>query len=280
MSFSKTSKDFANELLLVPRPRNPNKNQKQSIPAVLDLTDATRTIIEQHISLVGLDKHLFAHTIDDQNRAYHMLTTQGLHIPNEIDRDIRSKYSIWHTSSSIVHMKTFAKGQKGRELKRYVRCYQCLCGTDSSQDRRLIPWKDVSCFSWIRLVTTHDENDENTKRLLAIDEISGVLDHSPSCKQIVEMDRDASIPLHPELKAFALSLLYNSIPLTQLRQMCKQWAVQRWGDAQGDNHFRFRLNHHDPSSLYRKVSHERGISPATAAEENSGNAVNLLQIPF
>ena len=87
---------------------------------------------------------------------------QGVHIPNEIDRDIRSKYSIRHTSSSLVHMKTvtFVKGQlKGRELKRYVRFYQCLCGSDSSPDRRLIPWKDVGCFSWIRLVTTHDEND-------------------------------------------------------------------------------------------------------------------------
>jgi hypothetical protein len=86
---------------------------------------------------------------------------QGVHIPNEIDRDIRSKYSIRHTSSSLVHMKTvtFVKGQKGHELKRYVRFYQCLCGSDSSPDRRLIPWKDVGCFSWIRLVTTHDEND-------------------------------------------------------------------------------------------------------------------------
>ena len=86
---------------------------------------------------------------------------QGVHIPNEIDRDIRSKYSIRHTSSSLVHMKTvtFVKGQKGRELKRYVRFYQCLCGSDSSPDRRLIPWKDVGCFSWIRLVMTHDEND-------------------------------------------------------------------------------------------------------------------------
>ena len=86
---------------------------------------------------------------------------QGVHIPNEIDRDICSKYSIRHTSSSLVHMKTvtFVKGQKGRELKRYVRFYQCLCGSDSSPDQRLIPWKDVGCFSWIRLVTTHDEND-------------------------------------------------------------------------------------------------------------------------
>ena len=81
------------------------------------------------------------------------------------------------------------------------------------------------------------------------------------------MDRNASIPLHPDLKAFALSLLRDNIPLTQLRQLCKQWACQCWDDKQGDNHYCFRLNQHDPSSLYRKVPHEHGIAPATAAEE-------------
>ena len=50
--------------------------------------------------------------------------------------------------------------------------------------------------------------------------------------------------------------------------MCKQWACQHWGDEQGDNHYRFHLNQHDPSSLYCKKSHEHGIALATAAEEN------------
>ena len=91
-----------------------------------------------------------------------MLMAQGSYIPNEIDWDICSKCSIQHMSSSLVHMKAI-NGQKGHELKRYVRFFQCLCGSDSSPDRRLIPWKDVSCFSWIRLVTTHDENDPKGK---------------------------------------------------------------------------------------------------------------------
>ncbi len=74
MSFSKISKDLANELILVPRPRAANKKQKPTIPAVLDLSDVTRAIVEQHISIVGLDKHLFQHTVDDQSsvlRFYH-----------------------------------------------------------------------------------------------------------------------------------------------------------------------------------------------------------------
>ena len=67
MPFSKISKDFVNELVLVPRPHNVNKNQKQTIPTVLDLMDATHAIMEQHTSVVGLNKYLFQHMIDDQS---------------------------------------------------------------------------------------------------------------------------------------------------------------------------------------------------------------------
>ena len=71
MAFSKMSKDLANELMLVPWPCAANKNQKQMILTVLDLSDVTRAIMEQHIAIVGLDKHLFQHTIDDQSNALH-----------------------------------------------------------------------------------------------------------------------------------------------------------------------------------------------------------------
>ena len=67
MSFSKVSKDLANKLILVPRPHAANKSQKQMILTVLDLSDVTRAIMEQHISIVRPDKHLFQHTIDDQS---------------------------------------------------------------------------------------------------------------------------------------------------------------------------------------------------------------------
>ena len=86
MSFSKISKDLANELLLVPRPRAANKSQKQMIPTVLDLSDVTRAILEQHISIVRLDKHLFQHTIDDQSnvlcfcRLFANICKQTMHI--------------------------------------------------------------------------------------------------------------------------------------------------------------------------------------------------------
>ena len=117
-------------------------------------------------------------------------------------------------------------------------------------------------------VCNFDVNINIVNHLLTIDEISGILDHSLSCRQLLEMDQDASIPVHPDLKAYALSLLHDNIPLMQLRQMCKHWAIQCWGDSQGDNYHCFCLNQHDPSSLYCKISHECGIAPATATEEN------------
>ena len=117
-------------------------------------------------------------------------------------------------------------------------------------------------------VCNFDVDINIVNHLLTIDEISGILDHLLSCRQLLEMDRDASIPVHPDLKAYALSLLHDNILLTQLWQMCKHWAIQHWGDSQGDNHHRFRLNQHNPSSLYHKISDGHGIAPATAAKEN------------
>ncbi|RDB27252.1 hypothetical protein Hypma_004515 [Hypsizygus marmoreus] len=255
------------ELLAVPLPRKANSNQKQTIPAALDLTEESRQLMQAHIDLVSLDKHLFLHTIEKQNEAFEMLIDLGLHVPNEIERDVRSKYSIRTSASSSVHAKAAVKGEKGPTLKRWVRTYQCLCGSDSlGKERRLISWRNVCCCSWIRVVTTHEDSPGG--RMLTIDEISGILDHSTACTEVQEMDRNPSIGLHPELRNYALSLLRDNIPLTQLQHLCKKWAMARWNDCTGDNISRFHLNEHDSSSLYRTLARERGIPQCTAAEAN------------
>jgi hypothetical protein len=82
------------------------------------------------------------------------------------------------------------------------------------------------------------------------------------------MDRDPSIPLHPDLRLYALSLLRDNIPLSQLKALCKTWATKLWGKEMGDTHHRYRLNDHDSSSLYRTLARERGIGQSTAAEGN------------
>lgn len=106
-------------------------------------------------------------------------------------------------------------------------------------------------------------------RLLTIEEISGILDHSSACNELQQMDRDPPIGLHPDLRAYALGLLRDNIPITQLQQLCKKWAAKRWGaTSMGDNVHRHQLNEHDASSLYRTISGERGIPQRTAAEDN------------
>ncbi|KAJ7637334.1 hypothetical protein DFH06DRAFT_1433440 [Mycena polygramma] len=76
------------------------------------------------------------------------------------------------------------------------------------------------------------------------------------------MDKKPPIPLHPELRAHALSLLRIRVPLTQLKQLCREWAQNRWGAAVGDGSFRYILNNHETTSLYRTLARERGIAQA------------------
>jgi hypothetical protein len=105
--------------------------------------------------------------------------------------------------------------------------------------------------------------------LLTIEEISGILDHSSACNELQDMDCDPSIGFHPKLRAYALDLLRENIPITQIQQLCKKWAAKRWdASSMGDNIHRHRLNEHDASSLYRTISRERGILQRTAAEDN------------
>ncbi|KAF9469145.1 hypothetical protein BDZ94DRAFT_1303652 [Collybia nuda] len=86
------------------------------------------------------------------------------------------------------------------------------------------------------------------------------------------MDRDPPIGLHPDLRAYALSLLRENIPITQIQQLCKKWTVKRWdASSMGDNTHWHRLNGNDASSLYRAISRERGILQRTAAEDNLDN---------
>ncbi|KAF9552532.1 hypothetical protein CPC08DRAFT_646787 [Agrocybe pediades] len=155
--------------------------------------------------------------------------------------------------------------------RRFTRIYQCQGGIDNecgrhSSKKRQIPWKNVDCLCWIRLITVHDEN--NGGIMLAIDEISGIFDHSDLCMEQIEMERDPPIPIHPELRQFALEQLRKNAPLSLLRSECAAWANLRWPNEVGNNSFRFRLTAHDSSSLYRSIARERGIPQRSAAEEN------------
>lgn len=149
-----------------------------------------------------------------------------------------------------------------------------------------MPWANVGCGFWIRLTTTHDGNNEKSElqeapymrkinvmlipasKLLTIDEIVGDTTHSAVCLDLTEMDKDPRIPLHPELREYALSLLRDQIPLVKLKQHCREWASRRWGPAPGDSKFRFILNTRETTSLYRTLARERGIPQRAAAQNN------------
>jgi len=74
------------------------------------------------------------------------------------------------------------------------------------------------------------------KKLLCIDEISGILDHTDACTEVVEMDRNPRIALHPEIRQYALDLIKLSVPLPQLQQCCHDFAQDRFGDIAGNSH--------------------------------------------
>jgi len=136
-----------------------------------------------------------------------LYATLHLYIPSQDERDVQAKFSIQKTSSKAIG------GLRGKVEKPAWKCwtwhFQCQCGIGNREGRlaskrHQIPWKNVSCLSWIKLVTTHSETDSYSLSffngiteywciypdgwLLAIDEISGIIDHSDDCTSQIEME--------------------------------------------------------------------------------------------
>ncbi|KAJ7572977.1 hypothetical protein C8J56DRAFT_805736, partial [Mycena floridula] len=282
------AQELADLLASVPKLRKENANKKIVVDSHLDYTTEARQAVLEHLERVGFDRERWDHSVKEQGAKLSLLSKipaknipdmalqriieLGLHLPGEIVRDVRSKFAIVHYD-----------GGKDLQQETFTRCtrlYQCLCGRagaagkplpegEEETKRRLrqIGWDNIGCQCFIRLVTTHqDEQDRET--LLTIDEISGILEHSATCDELCLMSRDPRIPLHPELRTYALSLLNDNIPLTQLQTLCKKWAVKKWDNKMGDMNYRFRLTDHDSSSLYRTIAQNRGIPQRSAAHEN------------
>ena len=107
------------------------------------------------------------------------------------------------------------------------------------------------------------------KILLTVDEIYGILDHSEECEKHQVMTRNPVTKLHPELREFAMSLIRNNIPLTQIQLQCRNWACNWWGpNVAGDAHYWYLLNDKGSTSLYCTHYRELGIPQRSGAEEN------------
>jgi len=107
--------------------------------------------------------------------------------------------------------------------------------------------------------------------LQLIDEITGIFDHTPICEAIKEMPGSPHIPLHPDLRNFALHLIQDdSLSPAQLCKRCHEWAKEKWGTdyPAGDDSHRFMLSSHKTTSLYRTIAARIGILQQSAAEAN------------
>ncbi|KAG0707973.1 hypothetical protein DFH29DRAFT_994602 [Suillus ampliporus] len=246
-------------------------NSKLSVPfSKLSFSEKTMEALHLHIDSVGLDCQRFNHSAEGQCMAFKLLSSLGLHIPDEIQCDVRSKYSIHSTDHKEV------KGKVKNSHHIYTHCtqiYQCLCGTDHQAGKRpskdqQIGWENITCISWIKIVSTHDDMDKNSKKMLCIDEIAGIFDHTEACESLLEMDCNPQIGLHPEIRTFALSLVKLQVPITQLQQCCHEFAKDKFGDAPGNTHHRFILNDHETTSLYHTYFAELGVPQRLAAKEN------------
>ncbi|KAF8868349.1 hypothetical protein BD779DRAFT_1808345 [Infundibulicybe gibba] len=230
-----------------------------SLPKALALLEIERDQLQGHLNLVGVDRYRYDYSQEDQDHAFDLFSQLGLHFPDG-HRDVRSKMSIRKSDSKSVG--------PGKKYTRWTRLYQCLCGTNNSEGRRVskkrrIPWEDVKCSMYAQVVMTQDDGD-----LLVFNEISGILDHNAACIEQIQMSRDPIIPLHPELRAHALSLLRTHTPISRVRSLCRDWATERWGITPGDTTHRYILREYESTSLYRSLRQEAGIPTQSKAVEN------------
>ncbi|KAG1765864.1 hypothetical protein EV702DRAFT_1050858 [Suillus placidus] len=245
----------------IPPLRLSDQMKQYGVPTKLKLLPDAQQLMEQHIDTVGIDREHFICTVESQDLAFQLLDCLHVHIPTLLQRDVRSKLAIHNTDTKVLK----SKGPHGKiqpsAYSRVTCLLQCSCGTDhtagtNGSKLQEIPWKNVGCLVWVKVIATHFTSDNS---LVVIEEVSGIFDHSSACEAELEMDHDPCIPLHPELREFALALLRLNTPLMQLQEQCHSFAKQKWGDLAGDTHARYMLMSHDSTSLYRTIAREIGI---------------------
>lgn len=160
----------------VPRPRNQAQSVTVTAPAFLRLSEESRNAVNLHLASVGLDHSRFAYSVKDQRKTLahlhvcvlvldQLLCTENalqlfaelkLYVPTHDDRDVQYKFAIQKSDTKKIG--------KNQAWKRVTRFYQCQCGIDNTAGRfaskeRQIPWRNVGCMSWIKLTTTHINDD-------------------------------------------------------------------------------------------------------------------------
>lgn len=105
-------------------------------------------------------------------------------------------------------------------------------------------------------------------RLLVIDEIIGSFEHSSSCQATTQTTLVPRVPLHPELRDFALGLFRRHVPLAQVQIECRDFAQKKWGSRSGDENYRFQFTAQETTSMYRTLRCEMSIPRRSQVEDN------------
>ncbi len=154
----------------VPRPHNQAQSATVTAPAFLRLSEESHNAVNSHLVSVGPDCSRFAYSVKDQCKIQDLhvyalvvldLYTENtlqlfaelkLYVPTHDDCDVQYKFAIQKSDTKKIG--------KNKSWKRVTRFYQCQCGIDNTTGRfaskgRQIPWRNVGCMSWVKLMTTH-----------------------------------------------------------------------------------------------------------------------------
>ena len=160
----------------LPKLRRQPEKGPPTVPSHLALNSEERGQLQSHLDMVGVDRHRFEYTQEDQgaylsylnsfghsgaymllDHAFHLFSDLNLHLGiNDIPRDARSKMSIVYSDSGKVG--------PNKKYTRWTRLFQCLCGTNHEEGRypskkRFRPWQNVKCNMYARVISTHDGSE-------------------------------------------------------------------------------------------------------------------------
>ncbi|KAI0701871.1 hypothetical protein BC835DRAFT_1411365 [Cytidiella melzeri] len=199
-----------------------NKFQKQivDVPRYFCMDADVCAAMEHHLEQVRPDGQWFAYNTTEEDQAYELVNSLGIHIPGFSLWDAVSKFSVVNTDINNVNSRLKNNLEKFVRISRY---YICGCAIDHTvagkkelAKKRWITWENVGCMAWAKLTTTHQHSSKSTALdLLAIDKLVGVFSHSLSCRATTQTTIIPRVPLHPALQQFALDLLRRHVPLTQ-----------------------------------------------------------------
>lgn len=111
--------------------------------------------------------------------------------------------------------------------------------------------------------------------LVAINEISGHINHSEPCAATICTSRDARLPVYPEIQQYARALFKQGVSGPTVYSETNMWAQAMFPVIMTAFHTQYRFIYmpHDTTSLYCSLRLEMGIPQCSLAH-------NILHIWF